>query len=66
MKFYVAGAFIEQHQRARPMMAKLREAGHQISHDWTQAEGEGIPHAVSLPVRCGAGDSAGIRGPQSG
>jgi hypothetical protein len=39
MRVYIAGAFIEQHFRARPMMAKLRDAGVTISHDWTQAEG---------------------------
>ena len=37
---YVAGAFVEQHSRARPMIARLREAGVQISCDWTQAEGD--------------------------
>jgi len=40
MRVYIAGAFVEQHFRARPMMAKLREAGITISHDWTQAEGD--------------------------
>jgi hypothetical protein len=37
---YVAGAFVEQHQRARPMIARLKEAGVSISFDWTQAEGD--------------------------
>lgn len=39
MKVYVAGAWVEQHWRARPMIARLREAGHVITCDWTQAEG---------------------------
>jgi hypothetical protein len=37
---YVAGAWVEQHQRARPMIARLREAGLVITHDWTQPEGD--------------------------
>ncbi|HXB28094.1 MAG TPA: hypothetical protein VNV25_25415 [Gemmatimonadaceae bacterium] len=40
MKAYVAGAWVEQHQRSRPMIAKLREAGIEITCDWTQAEGD--------------------------
>jgi hypothetical protein len=40
LKVYVAGAWVEQHQRARPMIAKLREAGVTITCDWTQAEGD--------------------------
>jgi hypothetical protein len=40
MKIYVAGAWIEQHQRARPMMARLRERGLTITHDWSQPEGK--------------------------
>jgi hypothetical protein len=40
IRVYVAGAWTEQHQRARPMMSKLREAGLTISHDWSQAEGD--------------------------
>lgn len=27
MRIYIAGAWVEQHQRARPMIAKVREAG---------------------------------------
>lgn len=53
---YVAGAWVEQHFRARPMIAKLREAGHTITCDWTQAEGDvcecGHPrsHHSEVPV----------------
>lgn len=47
LRVYVAGAWVEQHQRARPMIAKLREAGVVITADWTVAEGE----------RAGVGDS---------
>lgn len=39
MKVYVAGAWVEQHQRARPMIAKLRAVGIEITCDWTIAEG---------------------------
>jgi hypothetical protein len=40
VKIYVAGGWVEQHQRARPMIAKLRAAGVEITCDWTQAEGD--------------------------
>jgi hypothetical protein len=49
MRVYVAGAWIEQHERARPVMEKLRAAGFVITQDWTRpkpAEGEkGHPDA---------------------
>jgi hypothetical protein len=38
MRVYVAGAWVEQWERARPMIARLREAGIDITHDWTVAE----------------------------
>lgn len=37
---YIAGAWVEQHQRARPMIAKVRAAGLSVTCDWTQAEGD--------------------------
>jgi hypothetical protein len=40
VKIYIAGAWVEQHQRARPMLARVREAGLTVSCDWTQAEGD--------------------------
>ena len=40
LKVYVASAWIEQHQRARPMIARLRAIGVEITCDWTQAEGD--------------------------
>lgn len=41
LKVYVAGAWVEQHQRARPMIAVLRASGLvEITCDWTQAEGD--------------------------
>ena len=40
MKFYLAGAWTEQHSRARPMIAKLEEAGLTCTCNWTQAEGD--------------------------
>ncbi|SRR5579875_1199526 len=40
MKIYVAGAWVEQHQRARPMIAAVRAAGLEVTCDWTQAEGD--------------------------
>jgi hypothetical protein len=33
-KVYVAGAWSEQFDRVKPMMARLREAGATITHDW--------------------------------
>ena len=40
MRIYVAGAWVEQHFRARPMMAALRERGVIITHDWSVPEGD--------------------------
>ena len=40
LRVYVAGAWTEQHTRARPMIARLKEAGAVITMDWTQAEGD--------------------------
>lgn len=40
LRVYVAGAWVEQHTRARPMIARLREAGCVITCDWTVAEGD--------------------------
>jgi hypothetical protein len=37
-KIYVAGAWAEQHRRARPMISKARAAGLVVTHDWTQTE----------------------------
>ena len=55
MKAYIAGAWVEQHQRARPMIAKVREAGLDVTTDWTQAEGDvcscGAPPARARTVR---------------
>jgi hypothetical protein len=40
-RIYIAGAWVVQHQRARPMIAKVREAGLVVTCDWTVAEGDG-------------------------
>lgn len=40
MKIYIAGAWVEQHTRARPMIAAVRAAGLVVTCDWTQAEGD--------------------------
>ena len=40
LRIYIAGAWVEQHQRARPMIARVREAGLIVTCDWTQAEGD--------------------------
>jgi hypothetical protein len=37
---YVAGAWVEQHTRARPMLDRLRATGIAIAHDWTVPEGD--------------------------
>lgn len=36
MKIYVAGAWVEKKERAEKWIAKLREAGFEITHDWTK------------------------------
>ena len=54
MKVYVAGAWVEQHERARPMIAELRAAGIEITHDWTRAEGEVIRNAAGGVVQSDA------------
>jgi len=50
LSIYIAGAWIEQHQRARPMLARVREAGLVVTQDWTQPEGDvcscGCPKGV--------------------
>jgi hypothetical protein len=38
MRLYIAGAWTEQHKRARPMISRARAAGIDITHDWTQPE----------------------------
>jgi len=35
-KFYVAGASKEMEERAKPVMAALRQMGHIITRDWTK------------------------------
>ena len=52
MRVYVAGAWVEQSQRARPMIAKLREVGITITHDWTVAE-------QRPKIACGTCEGAG-------
>jgi hypothetical protein len=37
VRVYVAGSSAERHERAKPVIAALREAGFTITHDWTQA-----------------------------
>lgn len=37
LRVYVAGASAERHERVRPVMARLRAAGIEITHDWTEA-----------------------------
>ena len=44
MRVYVAGAWVEQWERARPMIARLREAGIEITHDWTVVEQRSREH----------------------
>ena len=39
-RIYIAGAWVEQHTRARPMMAAVRKAGLTVTHDSTVPEGE--------------------------
>ena len=54
---YVAGAWVEQYERARPMIAKLLESGlAHITMDWTQAEGD----------VCECGHHRQIHGPYTG
>jgi hypothetical protein len=48
MNVYVAGAWVEQWERARPMIARLREAGFAITHDWTVAEQRTRPDGTPL------------------
>jgi len=36
MRIYVSGAWLEQHERARPVMERLRTAGFIITQDWTR------------------------------
>lgn len=38
MKMYVAGSWLEQTTRARPIITRLKGAGVTITHDWTTAD----------------------------
>lgn len=38
MKIYVAGSWVEKETRACVAMQKLRDAGHEITHDWATVE----------------------------
>lgn len=40
MKVYVAGAWVEQKERAKPMIAALRKHGVHITCDWTVEESD--------------------------
>jgi hypothetical protein len=39
LKVYVAGAWVEQNERAKPMIARLQAAGVIVTHDWTAPNG---------------------------
>jgi hypothetical protein len=62
-RVYVAGAWTEQHTRARPMIARLREAGAVITMDWTQAEGDLCACGHSKLVHRNSGDGCKGDGP---
>lgn len=51
MRLYIAGAWIEQHKRARPMVSRARAAGVEIVHDWTVPfDGIGVRSDALLPL----------------
>lgn len=53
MKIYLAGAS-QEHEQASQFMAKLREIGHVITHDWTESireHGSGNDHKVNHGTR---------------
>jgi len=56
MRIYVAGAWVEQHFRARPMMAALRERGVIITHDWSVPEGDVCECGHTRSQHAGSGD----------
>lgn len=35
IRVYIAGAFVEQNERAKPMMAACKKKGIKITHNWT-------------------------------
>ena len=51
MRIYVAGAWSEQWTRARPVMDRLRAAGHSITYDWTVPEGTRLNVGLTLNQR---------------
>lgn len=63
MKIYVATSF-KNIPEARQVMAALRKAGHEISHDWTnEAVDQAWPLARRLAYlrKCGSADYAGVQ-----
>ena len=63
MKVYVATAFLDKHL-ARAWMGKLREAGIEITHDWTVVEsppGGETTMSLSEQAMHAAGDLRGVR-----
>lgn len=60
MRIYIAGAWVEQYERSRPMIAAVKKAGIEITCDWTQAEGEAICAMCGCPK---ASHATGLNAP---
>lgn len=56
MKIYVAGNYSEDKLRCRSLMAELKNAGHEITEDWTDPKYNNAPHVLCCQV-----DVEGIR-----
>lgn len=68
LRVYVAGAAIERHARAIPVIAELRAAGVTITHDWTRdldafgsAENSDADVPEEVRRRCAELDANGVR-----
>lgn len=55
LRIYISGSWVEQHTRARPMMAAVRQMGLTVTYDWTVPEGD----------VCACGDHVTMHAPPS-
>jgi hypothetical protein len=61
MKVYVAAKYEERHLLVKPLLAVLRVAGHEITHDWTNEDDAGLaePDLSAYHALCARDDLRG-------
>jgi hypothetical protein len=60
MRVFVAGSFLDK-EKVRKVQAALRQAGHEITHDWTQHDGTDDPRILREQALA---DEKGVRDAQ--